>query len=236
MRVVAKRAHVCSITGQPIGKTRETSENHGFGAHLTQERTTNPTSQFGTDRPFYSSPNTAKSYGWRCQKLSTDRRFQQPHVWKYLTCVRSTGPYFHHLPQNWTGAINRSRISIMGRNRGGRSGTLPSQLASTRSDRCVDDMAKQGLVEQRPSPWRSPVTIVVSADGTPRFCVYYRSTIDKHMVRQTWSMRNLEASLETKSGPRYFTVCDIQNAYHQISAAESEIEKAAFVTKKGTTC
>ena len=38
-------------------------------------------------------------------------------------------------------------------------------------DKCVDQLEKDGIIEQRPSPWGSAVTIVAKADGTPRFCV-----------------------------------------------------------------
>ena len=46
-------------------------------------------------------------------------------------------------------------------------------------DKCVKQMETDGIIEQRPSPWGSAVTIVAKADGTPRFCVDYRSTINK---------------------------------------------------------
>ena len=46
-------------------------------------------------------------------------------------------------------------------------------------------------------------------------------------------MPNLESHLDTVGGARYIAVCDVQNAYHQIPAAESEQDKTAFVTQNG---
>ena len=42
-------------------------------------------------------------------------------------------------------------------------------------DKCVTQMEQDGIIEQRPSPWGSAVIIVGKSDGTPRFCVDYRS-------------------------------------------------------------
>ena len=41
-------------------------------------------------------------------------------------------------------------------------------------DKCVNQMEQDGIIEQRPSPCGSAVTIVAKSDGTPRFCVDYR--------------------------------------------------------------
>ena len=49
-------------------------------------------------------------------------------------------------------------------------------------DKRVDQMEKDGIIEQRPSPGGSAVTMVAKADGTPRFCVDYRSTINKSLI------------------------------------------------------
>ena len=43
-------------------------------------------------------------------------------------------------------------------------------------DKCVNQMEQDGIIEQRPSPWGSAITIVATSDGTPRCCVDYRST------------------------------------------------------------
>ena len=89
------------------------------------------------------------------------------------------------------------------------------------------------MIEQRPSPWGSAVTIVAKSDGTPRFCVDYRPTINTNLIKKSWPMPNLESHLDTVGGARYITVCDVQNAYHKIPVAESEQDKTAFVTQNG---
>ena len=55
-------------------------------------------------------------------------------------------------------------------------------------DKCVDDMEAAGIIEKKLSEWGSPVCIVAKADGSPRFCVDDRTTINKFLVRETWPM------------------------------------------------
>ena len=100
-------------------------------------------------------------------------------------------------------------------------------------DKCVNQMEQDGIIEQRPSVWGSAVTIVAKLDGTPRFCVDYRSTINKSLIKKSWHMPNLESHLDTVGGARFITVCDVQNAYHRIPVAESEKGKTAFVAQNG---
>lgn len=83
-------------------------------------------------------------------------------------------------------------------------------------DKCVDDMEKAGIVEQRASPWGSAVTLVAKADGSPRFCVDYRTTINKNLIRKSWPMPEMASHIDTVAGARYITVADIQSAYHQL--------------------
>ena len=100
-------------------------------------------------------------------------------------------------------------------------------------DQCVNQMEKDGIIEQRPSPWGSAVTIVAKSDGSPRLCVDYRSTINKSLVRKSWPMPDMEALIDTVAGAKFISVCDVQSAYHQIPVAEAEQDKTAFVTQKG---
>ena len=96
-----------------------------------------------------------------------------------------------------------------------------------------DPMEQTGIIEQRPSAWGSAVTIVARPDGTPGFCIDYRSTINKKLINKLWPMPNLESHVNTVGEARYITVCDVQNAYNQIPVPESKQDKTAFVAQNG---
>ena len=80
-------------------------------------------------------------------------------------------------------------------------------------DKCVDDMESAGIIEKKLSEWGLPVCIVAKADGSPRFCVDYRTTINKFLVRETWPMSDIESHIDTVGGANFITVCDVQSAY-----------------------
>ncbi|CAB1111841.1 unnamed protein product [Ectocarpus sp. CCAP 1310/34] len=95
-------------------------------------------------------------------------------------------------------------------------------------------MEEAGIVEQRASPWGSAVTLVAKADGTPRFCVDYRTTVNKHLIRKSWPMPEMASHIDTVAGAKYITVCDVQSAYHQLPITDkAEQDKTAFVTRNG---
>ena len=99
-------------------------------------------------------------------------------------------------------------------------------------DKCVENMESVGIVEKKPSEWGSPVCIVAKSDGSPRFCVDYRTTINKFLVRETWPMPDIESHIDTMGGANFITVCDIQSAHWQIPIAKKDCHKTAFVTSK----
>ena len=100
-------------------------------------------------------------------------------------------------------------------------------------DKCVENMESVGIVEKNASAWASPVCIVAKADGTPRFCVDYRTTVHKFLIRKTRPMSDIESHIETVGGAKFITECDIQSAYWQTPIAKKGCKKKAFVTSKG---
>ena len=52
-------------------------------------------------------------------------------------------------------------------------------------EKCVESMESVCMIEKKPSEWGPPVCIVAKADRSPRFCVDYRTIINKFLVRET---------------------------------------------------
>ena len=71
-------------------------------------------------------------------------------------------------------------------------------------NKCVQEMLNDDIIEERSRPWGSPVTIVARKDGQPRVCVEYRSTINKHIIRKTWPMANLEDNIDMVGGAKIY--------------------------------
>ena len=92
----------------------------------------------------------------------------------------------------------------------------------------VQDMLNDDIIEKRFSPWGSPVTIVARKDGQSRFRVDYRSTKNKHLIRTTWPMANLEDNTDMVGGARLINIADVQSAYWQIPVHPDHVETKAF--------
>ena len=76
-------------------------------------------------------------------------------------------------------------------------------------NKCAQDMLNDDIKKERPSPWGSPVTIVARKYGQPRFCVDYRSTSNKHLIRETWPIANLEDNIDKVGGAKFISVADV---------------------------
>ena len=67
------------------------------------------------------------------------------------------------------------------------------------------------------------------ADGSPRFCVDYRTTIKKFLVREIWPMPDIGHHIDTMGGANFITMCDVQSANWQIPIAKKDYHKTAFI-------
>ena len=99
-------------------------------------------------------------------------------------------------------------------------------------DKCVESMEFDGIIEKSPSAWGSLVCIVAKAGGSPRFCVDYKTFINKFLVRPPWPMPDIQSHIDTVGGAKFITVCDVQSAYWQITIVKEDCHKTAFVTSK----
>ena len=75
--------------------------------------------------------------------------------------------------------------------------------------------------------------MAATADGTPRFCVDYRTTINKFLIRKIWPMPDIESHIDTVGGAKFITEFDIQSAYWKIPISKKDCYETAFVTSKG---
>ena len=100
-------------------------------------------------------------------------------------------------------------------------------------DKCVENVESVGIVEKKPSEWGSLECIVAKADGSPRFCVDYRTPINKFLVREKWPMPDIESHIDAVDGANFITVCDVQSNYWQIPIVKNDCHKTAFLTSKG---
>ena len=84
-------------------------------------------------------------------------------------------------------------------------------------------MLERGTIEERPSPWGSPCTIIAKSDGSPRFCVDYRHTLNRHIIRKSWPMPNLESCLDAVGDALLISVADILSTFWQLPVAEGHV-------------
>ncbi|CAM9902617.1 unnamed protein product [Choristocarpus tenellus] len=70
-------------------------------------------------------------------------------------------------------------------------------------------MENQGIIKPSSSPWVSLVTIVAKPDGSPRFCVDFRGTINKHLIRNSWPLPSMDECLSTLGGGLPFGVQNV---------------------------
>ena len=63
--------------------------------------------------------------------------------------------------------------------------------------------------------------MVVTADGIPRFCVDYRTTIDKFLIRETWPMPDIKSHIATVGGAKFITECATYRV-HLLASTYSE--------------
>ena len=63
---------------------------------------------------------------------------------------------------------------------------------------------------------------IAKSDGSPRFCVDYRSTINKSLIRKSWPIPDVEAHIDRVAGAKFISICDVKSAYQQIPVAEAE--------------
>jgi len=96
----------------------------------------------------------------------------------------------------------------------------------------VDDMLKDGVVQEGSGAWGFPVVLVKKKDGTVRLCVDYRA-LNAVTTKDVYPLPRIDETLEALFDSRQFTSLDLHAGYWQLAVAPEDRPKTAFTTRRG---
>lgn len=96
----------------------------------------------------------------------------------------------------------------------------------------LEDMKKQGVIEESSSPWMSPAVMVKKKDGSIRFCVDYPK-LSAVTVKDSYPLPRIDEILDQLAGNAWFTTIDLKSGYWPVSLAPRDREKTAFSIANG---
>ncbi|CAB4020150.1 Retrovirus-related Pol poly from transposon [Paramuricea clavata] len=100
------------------------------------------------------------------------------------------------------------------------------------SNKLIEEMRSQGVIERSQSPWTSPIVLVKKKDGSKGFCVDYRR-LNKVTKRDSYPLPRVDTTLDAINGSRWFSTLDLKSGYWQVRMEESDKEKTAFTAGEG---
>ncbi|KAH7697294.1 gagpol and env protein precursor, partial [Aphelenchoides avenae] len=75
------------------------------------------------------------------------------------------------------------------------------------------------VISHSSSEYSSPVVLVRKKDGSLRMCIDYRK-LNRAIKLSQWPMPNIDVMLQSLSGKKFFTTCDLHSGYWQIPLTE----------------
>jgi len=99
-------------------------------------------------------------------------------------------------------------------------------------DKRVQNMLEHDVIEPAASPWCSNVVMVRKQDGTMRLCVDYRK-LNGLTTKDKFPLPKIDTCPVTLNGCEFFSTCDLRWGYWQTEIDERDLDKTAFVTRKG---
>lgn len=79
-------------------------------------------------------------------------------------------------------------------------------------DKYVEQLVEDDVVERRLSQWGNPVTSVTYPDGSPRYHVDHRNTINTHLGTEIWPMPDIIPRIDAVQVSVFISALDIQQA------------------------
>ncbi|CAF1067859.1 unnamed protein product, partial [Brachionus calyciflorus] len=98
-------------------------------------------------------------------------------------------------------------------------------------DKQVDELLKNGLIEESASPWCTPVMLAkqVGKNGQVKFrFLADMREINKITKKDCYPLPRIDQALDSLGGAKYFTGLDMARSYFQVPLREEDKEKTAF--------
>lgn len=96
----------------------------------------------------------------------------------------------------------------------------------------IEEMKKQGVIEESCSSWVSPAVLVRKKDGTIRFCVDYRK-LNAVTKKDSYPLPRIDDILDQLLGNSWFSTLDLKSGYWQVKIRSEDKEKTAFSIGNG---
>jgi RNase H-like domain found in reverse transcriptase/Reverse transcriptase (RNA-dependent DNA polymerase)/Integrase zinc binding domain/Integrase core domain/Aspartyl protease len=109
-------------------------------------------------------------------------------------------------------------------------GMAPPQLH--KMNLIIENYLNDGVIRKSTSPYSSPAFLVKGKTGKDRMVVDYRRVNEK-VVIENFPMPTIESVFQHLSGAKYFTILDLNSAYHQIPLDPKSRQKTSFSTPQG---
>ena len=99
-------------------------------------------------------------------------------------------------------------------------------------DRQVSDLLAQGVIEPAARPWSSNVVLARKADGSWRCCIDFRQLNDVTR-KDAYPLPRTDKCFDALAGNCLFSSLDLRPGYFQCALSPSDMDKTAFVTRRG---
>ena len=91
----------------------------------------------------------------------------------------------------------------------------------------LKEMEEIGAIRRSNSPLASPVVLVKKKDGSLRLCIDLRK-LTARTIKETYSLPQIEESLDCLNGASIFTSLDLKSGYWQVELDDESIPLTAF--------
>ena len=91
----------------------------------------------------------------------------------------------------------------------------------------IQEMLDIGAIHKSQSPWASAVLLVQKKNGGLRFCIDLRK-LNKQTIKDAYSLPQIEETLDSLQGSRWFSSLDLKSGYWQVEMNEESKSLTAF--------